>query len=176
MRRRPELSDFYIENDPFTATNKDRNKYTTTIEGLEDWERETLEGAVKEKIYIYFVYFEYLGGPPSPLRLNVVNPDDTEKFIMLPAEISPNNSKQITKMLIRDQAIKSIELDPRHETADSDYSNDHFPSRIYGSRIELYKSENKTRDMMADMLTKLRENKGGEGESDKKVPLKKAEE
>lgn len=170
------MSDFYNENDPFTVTNKDRNKYTTTIEGLEDWERETLERAVKEKKYIYFVDFENLGGLPSPLPLNVVNADDTEEFIMLPAEIWRYNSKQITKMLIRDQAMKSIELDPRHETADSDYSNNHFPSRIHRSRIELYKSENKTRDMMADMLTKLRENKGGEGESDKKVPLKKAEE
>jgi len=176
LERRPDLSDFYNENDPFTVTNKDRNKYTTTIEGLEDWERETLERAVKEKKYIYFVDFENLGGLPSPLPLNVVNADDTEEFIMLPAEIWRYNSKQITKMLIRDQAMKSIELDPRHETADSDYSNNHFPSRIHRSRIELYKSENKTRDMMADMLTKLRENKGGEGESDKKVPLKKAEE
>ena len=174
LARRPELSDFYNENDPFTVTNKDRNKYTTTIEGLEDWERETLERAVKEKKYIYFVDFENLGGLPTPLPLNVVNADDTEEFIMLPAEIWRYNSKQITKMLIRDQAMKSIELDPRHETADSDYSNNHFPSRIQRSRIELYKSENKTRDMMADMLTKLRENKGGEGESEKKVPLKKA--
>ncbi len=173
LARRPELSDFYNENDPFTVTNKDRNKYTTTIEGLEDWERETLERAVKEKKYIYFVDFENLGGLPTPLPLNVVNADDTEEFIMLPAEIWRYNSKQITKMLIRDQAMKSIELDPRHETADSDYSNNHFPSRIQRSRIELYKSENKTRDMMADMLTKLRENKGGEGESEKKCPSRK---
>lgn len=176
LDRRPELSDFYNENDPFTVTNKDRNKFTTTVEELEDWERKTLERAVEEEKYVYFVDFKNIGGLPTPLPLNIVNADDTEEFIMLPAEIWRYNNKQITKMLIRDQAMKSVELDPRHETADSDYSNNHFPSRIQRSRIELYKSEIKTRDMMADMLTKLRENKGGEGESEKKVPLKGADE
>ncbi|MBC7666339.1 MAG: M1 family metallopeptidase, partial [Caulobacter sp.] len=35
----PELKDFYNEHDDFTVTNKDRNKYNETMEGLEDWEK-----------------------------------------------------------------------------------------------------------------------------------------
>ncbi len=175
-QRRPELSDFYNENDPFTVTNKDRNKYTSTLEGLEDWERETLERALEENKYIYFIDFKNIGGLATPLPLNIVNADESEEFIMIPAEIWRYNIKEVTKMLIRDQAMASIELDPRHETADSDYSNNFFPPRIQRSRLELYKSKDNSKDMMADMLTKLRENKGGEGESDKEVPLKQADE
>ena len=73
-------------------------------------------------------------------------------------------------MLIRDNPIASIELDPRRETADADFSNNHYPSRIEKSRLELYKQDRESRDMMADMLRTLRESKGGEDESEN-VPL-----
>ena len=75
-------------------------------------------------------------------------------------------------MLIRDQTMGSIELDARHEIADADYSNNHFPSRIKRSRIELYKSDPKKKDLMADMLEKLRPIKGGKDKEEKDVPLK----
>lgn len=175
LQQRPELSDFYNENDPFTVTNKDRNKYASTVEGLEDWERETLERAVEENKYVYFIDFENIGGLPTPLPLNIENEDESVDFIMFPAEIWRYNNNNITKMLIRDKAIVSVELDPRRETTDADFSNNHFPKKIQRSRIELYKSENNSKDLMADMLTKLREDKGGEGDSGKEVPLKTSE-
>jgi len=73
--------------------------------------------------------------------------------------------------LIRQKAIKSIELDPRHETADTDFSNNYYPSRIEKSRIELYKSDFKRRDLMADMLKKLRKRKTGIDQEQRTVPL-----
>ena len=71
----------------------------------------------------------------------------------------------------RNKKIISIELDPRHETADTDFSNNFFPSRITKSRIELYKSNFKRRDLMADMLEKLRKRKTGNDDSLRSVPL-----
>ena len=94
---------------------------------------------------------------------------------MIPAEIWRRNYRNVTRMLIRDKQIVSIEVDPRRETADADFSNNHFPGRIDRSRLELYKSDDKTRDMMADMLKTLRKGKGGEDESEKAVPLEPAE-
>lgn len=93
---------------------------------------------------------------------------------MLPAEIWRRDHQKITKLLIRDVEIQSIELDPHHQTADADFSNNHFPRRIEKSRIELYKSEDDTRDLMGDMLKVLRERKGGEGEVIRSVPLSPA--
>jgi len=78
----------------------------------------------------------------------------------------------VTRLMIRDLAISSVALDPRHETADADFSNNHFPSRIEKSRIELYKEEDDTRDLMADMLKTLRERKGGKDGTVRTVPLK----
>tara|TARA_B100000768_G_C11097939_1_gene297807 strand:- start:383 stop:703 length:321 start_codon:yes stop_codon:yes gene_type:complete len=100
--------------------------------------------------------------------------DNTEEFLTIPAEIWRRSHKKVTKLLIRQKAIKSIALDPRHETADTDFSNNYFPSQIEKSRIELYKSDFKRRDLMADMLTKLRKRKTGEDEKERTVPLIKS--
>jgi hypothetical protein len=76
--------------------------------------------------------------------------------------------------MIRDQAITSIDLDPLHQTADVDFSNNQFPSRVQRSRIEMYKRDDESRDLMADMLQKLRQSKGNVDASGREVPLQPA--
>ena len=171
LQRHPELADFYNENDRFTPSNKDRNDHTSLIDELEDWEYQALVRAVEEDNFIYFVDFENIGGLPTPLPLLITNVDGSEELMMIPAEIWRRDYKAVTKLLIRDQAITSLELDPRHETADADFQNNFFPRRIEKSRIELYKSDFKSRDLMHDMLIKLRERKAGDGETLRQVPL-----
>lgn len=168
--RFPELKDFYNENDEYTVTNADRNKYTTLLEELEDWERAALKRAAVDDDFVYFVDFKNIGGLVSPLPLLITDADGNEDFLMIPAEIWRQDSMSATKLLIRDKAIVSIQVDPRRETADADFSNNSYPSRIEKSRLELYKREDETRDMMADMLRTLRKAKGGEDGS-AAVPL-----
>jgi len=169
--RNPELRDLYNENDRFTVSNKDRNEHADLIDKLEDWEYEALKRAVDDNEFVYFLDFENIGGLPTPLPLLITNADGSTEVLMIPAEIWRRDHKQVTKMLIRAQAIASVELDPRHETADADFSNNFFPSRIRKSRIELYRSEREDRDLMADMLFKLRERKAGDEAGGRKVPL-----
>ena len=170
VERFPELTDFYNENDEFMVTNADRNRYNAALEGLEDWERAALERAVEDDDYVYFVDFQNVGGLVSPLPLLITNADGSEEFVMIPAEIWRKNWRQVSKMLIREQPITAIEVDPRRETADADFSNNHFPARIEKSRLELFKEDDETRDMMADMLRTLRQAKSGDDES-RQVPL-----
>ncbi len=175
LERFPELADFYNENDEYTVTNADRNNYTSLIEGLEDWERAALQRAVVEDDYVYFIDFSNIGGLVSPLPLLLTDVDGDEEFMMIPAEIWRRNHRAVSKMLIRDKQIVSIEVDPRRETADADFSNNHFPSRVDQSRLELFKEDDESRDMMADMLRTLREAKGGEDDADEAVPLEPAQ-
>jgi hypothetical protein len=174
LERHPELADFYNENDQFTPSNADRNEHTAMLDDLEDWEYDAIVRATAEEDFIYFLDFENVGGLPTPLPLLITSVDGSEEFLMLAAEIWRRNHQKITKLLIRDTAIQSIALDPRHETADADFSNNHFPRQIEKSRIELYKSEDETRDLMGDMLEVLRERKGGEGDAIRSVPLRPA--
>ena len=168
VERFPELRDFYNENDEYTVTNADRNQYESYIEGLEDWERAALQRAVADDDYVYFIDFENIGGLVSPLPLLITDADGSEEFLMIPAEIWRRNYRSVTRMLIRDEPIASIEVDPRRETADADFSNNHFPRKIERSRLEVFKDDYESRDMMADMLRMLR--KGGEDDS-ADVPL-----
>ena len=169
--RFPELNDFYNENDQFTPSNKARNEHTELLDGLEDWEYEALARAVEDDEFIYFIDFENIGGLLTPLPLLITNADGSAEKITIPAEVWRRDYRKVTRLMIRDQAITSIELDPQHETADVDYSNNHFPRRIEKSRIELYKSEDETRDLMKDMLDVLRERKLGDDGSLRSVPL-----
>lgn len=177
VERKPELLDFYNENDPFVVTNKDRNSYQSTIEGLEEWEKKTLERALEEDAFVYFVDFKNMGGLPTPLPISITNADGSEDFMMIPAEIWRRNNKAVTKLLIREQAIESIELDPYHETADAVYANNSFPRKIRRSRLELNKWKDETKDLMADMLVKLKEAKAEEENgANKDIPLEPVEE
>src|SRR5690606_39049428 len=63
----PELKDFYNENDEYTVTNKDRNKYQEKMAGLEDWEKALL----KEGKHLYLVDFTNVGGLVTPLVVEI---------------------------------------------------------------------------------------------------------
>lgn len=133
--RDPSLLDFYNENDKFSVAEKDRESFKTKTEALEDWEKELL--ASKSKFY--YVTFSNEGGLVMPIILEISLESGKKELIRIPAEIWRRNSKTVTKMLIVDEPIVSLELDPRWETADVDTSNNHFPAKAHPSRLELYK-------------------------------------
>ena len=156
LDRFPELADFYNENDQFTVSNKDRNDYAKYLKKLEPWEKRTLARALEEDHYVYFVEFENKGGLPTPLPLTIHFSNNTTREMMIPAEIWRVNAELVTKLFIEPVQITAISIDDRHQTADADYSNNRFPAAISQSRLELYKSKNTRRNLMQDMLKKLK--------------------
>jgi aminopeptidase N len=155
-QRVPGLEDFYNENDKYTVSPKDRNDYKSYIDALEPWEAEVLAQAVKDGEFIYFVDFVNVGGLVSALPLLLEFHDGSTREEMIPAELWRRQSEQVTKLFIFDKRLKSIELDPLHQTADVDRSNNYYPRRILPSRLELYKQQDTRRDLMKDMLVKLK--------------------
>lgn len=168
------LEDFYNKNDQFTTTNKDRNKFNSFREGLNDWERAAYDRAMADGDYLYFVDFENHGGLISPLPLRIHYMDDTTEDMMIPAEIWRRNSEAVTKLLILEKPVAKIELDPIHQTADADFTNNSFPPEMVKSRIELYKWSGSRSNLMADMLVELKSEKGEAADGDTQVPLSKA--
>jgi len=177
LERFDDLKDFYNENDKFEITNKDRNKFAKFTEGLEGWEKEVWERAQKDGQYLYFIDFKNHGGliSPLPIKLTYANGDTEE--MMIPAEIWRRNSKTVTKLIIRKKRVKSIELDPAHQTADADYSNNSFPPVMRPGRLKMYKSDFKQKSMMADMLVELKseDKKDKPKGSDKDMPMTEGE-
>ncbi|WP_426173909.1 M1 family metallopeptidase [Massilia sp. TWR1-2-2] len=148
----PELKDFYNENGDFTVTNKDRNKYNETIETLEPWEKALLA----QGKHLYLVDFSNIGGLVTPLVLEIELKSGKKTIERIPAEVWRYSSKKITKLIVTDEPMVGLVQDPYWETADTDISNNAWPRKITPSRVELFKTERGTNDLMKDFRTPLK--------------------
>jgi hypothetical protein len=170
--RYPELRDFYNENDAFTVSNKDRNQYQRFLEKLEGWQGRAFKRVLEEDPYLYFIDFKNKGGLVSPIPLTIYYEDGSKKQELLPAEIWRKDADQVTFLMVEDKPIEAIEIDERHQIADADFDNNRYPPAIKPSRLSVYKRKNKDKNLMADMLVKLKsKRKDGEDQSES-VPLR----
>jgi hypothetical protein len=154
----PELKDFYNEHDDYTVTNKDRNKFSETMEGLEGWEKDLL----KEGKHLYLVDFSNLGGLVMPLILEIELKSGKKYVERIPAEVWRYSPKKITKLIVTDEEMVGLVQDPYWETADIDQSNNAWPRRATPSRLELFKTERNQGDMMKDFNTPMKTPKASE--------------
>ena len=158
-----DVSDFYDQNDRFTVTNKERNKYQQMLVDLEPWERAALERAVREDKHYYVLEFSNLGGLVMPilLRLTYENGETEDRYI--PAEIWRRAPHKVKKLIVTDNKLSSVTVDPGWETADVNVHNNHYPRKIIPSRIDAYKAKKSKdlvrRDIMHDMTTELEDPK-----------------
>ena len=168
VERFPDITDFYDENDQFTVTNKERNKYQSWLKKLEPWERKAFERAIEEDKNYYVMEFSNVGGLVMPIILEMTFADGTKEMMRIPAEIWRRTPKAVSKLVVtdKDKELVSVTVDPRWETADVDVENNHYPRQIIPSRIEAYKSSStKTgarRDIMQDIKTELKTDEDGE--------------
>ncbi|WP_414829095.1 M1 family metallopeptidase [Alteromonas sp. H39] len=171
VERFDDIKDFYDENDQFTVTNKDRNKYRKFLDKLEPWERKAFERAVREDKNYYVLDFSNQGGLVMPIILELEFTDGTKEMMRIPAEIWRRTPKAVSKLVVteKDKELVSVTVDPRWETADVDVENNHYPRRIIPSRIEAYKSKPRDgkvyRDLMHEINTKLDDDKEGEDDN-----------
>lgn len=148
--KKTNLKDFYNENDKFTVTNADRNKYNEAFSGLEDWEKELLKAGGKMTV----MEFSNRGGLVMPIILKISYADKSVEHLKIPAEIWRLNPKQVSKSIIRKKKIVAIAVDPFWETADIDVSNNYWPAKIIKTPLELFKD--KKQNLMKDFNQKLK--------------------
>jgi hypothetical protein len=162
IERFSDIKDFYDDNDRFTVTNKERNSYNSFLDGLEDWERETFERAVREDKNYYVLEFSNKGGLVMPIILELAFTDGTKEEVRIPAEIWRRTHKAVQKLIVtdKDKELQSVVVDPRWETADVNVDNNHYPRQIIPSRIEAFKQKRPAskvqRDIMQDIKTELK--------------------
>jgi hypothetical protein len=158
---KPELKDFYDEHDEYTVTNKDRNKFNSSLEELDPWEKELLA----QGKHLYLVDFSNLGGLVMPLILEIELKSGKKYIERVPAEVWRYSPKKITRLIVTDEEMVSLNQDPNWETADVDVSNNAWPRKITPSRVELYKMDRDQINLMRDMKTPLK-SKDSKGKPD----------
>ncbi|RDK82307.1 UNVERIFIED_ORG: aminopeptidase N [Idiomarina abyssalis] len=151
IHQQPDLTDFYNENDDYTVTNADRNKYQELIEGLNEEQREMLKNGSN----FYVLDFANKGGLVMPILLDLQFEDGSKEHVRIPAEVWRRSPEKVSKLLIRDKTLTQVVVDPNWETADVDTSNNYWPARAVPSRIELFKREDRNKSMMEDFNEEL---------------------
>ena len=154
-RRREQLTDFYNENDQFEPTNKDRNDYRKFLESLNPQERALYDRMIARDPFVHIIDFENVGGLVMPIPLRLTYADGSTDEMQLPAEVWRYDAERFSKLMLSDKEIVAVEIDPHHEIADADESNNAFPQKVMKSRFELYKSSRSATNQMADALVEL---------------------
>lgn len=166
----PDIRDFYDENDRFTVTNKERNKYKEFLDGLEDWELETFTRTIEEDKNYYVLEFSNIGGLVMPIILQLQFADGSKEMVRIPAEIWRRSPKAVKKLLIYDKELTNVIVDPYWETADVNVENNYYPRRIIPSRVEAFKRKDRegliNRDVIHDITTELDTDESGEKEAE----------
>ena len=146
----PLLKDFYNTYDELDVSEDDRKSFQKRLEKLSETERELLGN----QQYFNLIDLRNLGGLVTPVILQLTFEDDSTSEVRLPAEIWVRNSEAITKLIITDKALASVEVDPHLEMADTDRDNNYFPPRMQKSRFRLYKDRKSKNPMQQAGLGK----------------------
>ena len=177
LQRRPQLRDFYNQNDEFQPTNADRNEYQEFLDGLNAQERATYDEVTARDPYVYFVDFRNHGGLVTPIPLTLTYADGSTESLMIPAQVWRRDTEEVTKLMILDEQVVSMSIDDDHQIADADRSNNAFPQRPQQSRFELYRSSSESDNQMARALEELAGDQKTDGvppgmtDEDETVPL-----
>ena len=142
----PELKDFYNDYDELKVTPSDILGYRRHLSSLSEKERKLLA----EKRNFFIIDFENVGGLVMPIIFDAIHEDGSRKRHVIPAEIWSRNNQKVSRLLITEKMIKSIELDPQLQTADADLSNNHFPPKIVQSRFQAYRQRKEANRMQIE--------------------------
>jgi hypothetical protein len=164
----PELKDFYNEYDPDKVTDEQRKAFEKFKSELSDKEKKMLESTGT----FYRVSLKNVGGLVMPIILMATFEDGSTREIRIPAEIWRVDSSDCGTMIIADQTLKSIELDPYRETADINRDNNYFPPLIEPTRFQLFKSRQSGEDNPMSQAKKANEAKDREAAKAKEKEIK----
>jgi len=141
--RYPELLDFYNDFDELDVTDADRRRFEKVLDRLEDDEK----AAMETDKHFYLVQFRNMGGLVTPLPLEIEYEGGGSEEVKIPAEIWKLDSERVGKLLVVDEPIERIVLDPNDETPDADRDNNTYPPEIHQSRFKLFKEKQRRNDM-----------------------------
>lgn len=136
IERDTTLLDFYNKTDPTSPNNYDKKQFDKAWANLSEEEKALL----KKDANYYEVTLQMIGGIPMPVILQLNYKDGTSEILHIPAEIWRMGQEKVSKVIISQKEIASIQMDPYRETADIDTTNNAWPSVPNApSRFKIFK-------------------------------------
>ncbi len=88
---------------------------------------------------LYEITIKNRGGLVMPVTIEWVFTDGTTEIEKLPAQIWRRNEYEVTEVFIKDKEVKTVNLDPNFEFADTNMSNNTFPKVKGPSEFDSFK-------------------------------------
>jgi hypothetical protein len=133
----PTIDDFYAKRKIYEVDALDKKQYEELKQKMTPEDLKLLNSG-KE---FYELKFSNKGGLVSPIIIQVTFEDGKTDVIRIPAEIWRMDETQVSKVLILDQKLKSVRIDPFLETADCDLDNNSWPSAVQPTRFQLFQQQ-----------------------------------
>jgi len=135
------LADFYTKYDPFAVSILDQQDFDRYYNSLTEDEKKLLDA----KKHYYEIRFNNIGGLVMPLIIEFEYTDGSREVRRIPAEIWRAYNESVKKVFVTDKEVVRITLDPFRETADTDTSNNYWPTLPQPTRFQIFKSQGYSR-------------------------------
>ena len=94
------------------------------------------KATMKTPKYFYEVEFNKPGGMLMPIIVEITFDDNTKENFKFPAQIWRKNNDTAKRVFTTEKAIKTIQIDPKLETADIDITNNTWPKAEIKSKFD----------------------------------------
>jgi hypothetical protein len=94
------------------------------------------KASMKNPKYFYEVEFNKPGGMLMPIIVELTYDDNSKENFKFPAQIWRKNNETAKRVFATEKAIKTIQIDPKLETADIDVTNNTWPKAEVKSKFD----------------------------------------
>ncbi len=141
---------FGTENGPYLYLISDKNSELSTdkkqafqvdsVKSLSDYVAQNFtedeKATMKTPKFFYEVEFNKPGGMLMPIIVEITYEDNTNENFKFPAQIWRKNNETAKRVFATEKAIKTIQIDPKLETADIDVTNNSWPKAEVKSKFD----------------------------------------
>ncbi|WP_298425030.1 M1 family metallopeptidase [uncultured Kordia sp.] len=142
---------YFVPEDDVRYTKENEGKSVLDLEAnaplkeyLMDNFSEQERNTMKDPKYFYEVKFNKPGGLVMPIIVECTYEDGTTEMMKYPVQIWRKNDNSAKIVIASSKAIKTLQLDPKLETADVDTSNNAWPTEEGNTDFNKFK-ENKVK-------------------------------
>ncbi|GAB1857264.1 M1 family metallopeptidase [Flavobacteriaceae bacterium MHTCC 0001] len=103
------------------------------------------DGAVRKEVSgknLYEITIKNIGGLVMPVTIEWEFTDGSKEIDRLPAQIWRRNEYEVKEVFIKEKEVKTVNLDPNFEFADTDMNNNSFPKTETPSEFDAFKNSN----------------------------------
>jgi len=128
------------DHNPELIVSKKQAFNVDSIKTLSDYVAQNFsedeKATMKTPKYFYEVEFNKPGGMLMPIIGEIIYEDNTKENFKFPAQIWRKNNQTAKRVFATDKAIKTIQIDPKLETADINITNNTWPKTEVKSKFD----------------------------------------